>query len=249
MKYLRKFIALILFAAFLASAVISVGMIFAVKNINVTLLTYSEDSSESYAELKASLNVFKGESILFIGSDDIVKAIEDSNYTVASSEKIFPCTINVTLRERLETFAISVGGQFSMYDSDGKYLRRDDENRNVNDGSPNVELTGVAVEEIGEIAEIAAIFKEKFSSLRSIVSSITLEANKNIEGYVDKLFFNLRCGLKIEIDEYNEYTAEKLDKAYEKFVALSDRQKLSGTLRSYFFGGEDGEIRADYSAI
>ena len=95
-------VAFLIGLVFFAALVISLGMIFAVKNINVKLITYADEYAESYSQTKNSLNVFKGESIMFIGEENIAEAITDSRYSIASFEKIFPCTINVTLKERLE---------------------------------------------------------------------------------------------------------------------------------------------------
>ncbi|MDE7453767.1 MAG: hypothetical protein K2N22_05095, partial [Clostridia bacterium] len=241
MKFLRKILALVIGVAFVAAVVISIGLIFAVKNINVTVLAYCEDSTENYTDAKKSLASIKGESILFVGSKDIDKAIEGCNYSLVSYEKVYPCTINVTVKERLETFAVFVGGQYSFYDVDGVYLGRDAENVNNLDGSPNVEVTGVAVEEIGEVAKVASVFKEKFNALRSLVSSIEVDSNPQIADYTEKLFFNFKCGLKIELDNYKERTEEKIEAAYDLFAELSDRQKLGGTLRSYQV--EDGSVK------
>lgn len=240
-------VAFLIGLVFFAALVISLGMIFAVKNINVKLITYADEYGESYSQTKNSLNVFKGESIMFIGEENIAEAITDSRYSIAAFEKIFPCTINVTLKERLETFAVSVGGFYSVYDSDGKFLRSSVENANANDGSPNVELTGIAIENLSYIAGIASCFKDNFKALRSIVTSINLDSRPEVEGYTEKLVFNMRCGLKIQIDDYTRYTNEKILSAYEKFCTLTDRQKLGGTLRSYRMGGEEGIINADYS--
>lgn len=244
-KYLNKIVALVIGIVFVAAVIISLGKIFAIKNVNVTMLTYSEDCTESYNEAKDSFKKFKGESLLLVKSSDFVNAVNDSNYTVVSCEKKYPCTVNLVLKERLETFAVFVGGQYSMYDADGKFLRKCADNVNINDGSPNVELVGVAVEEIDEIAKISASFKVSFKALRSLVTSITLDTNSDIADYTEKLIFNLRCGLKVEIDNYNSYTGEKLEAAYSKFTTLSDREKLSGTVRSYH--RVDGEVNVVYT--
>lgn len=244
MKFLRKILALVIGLAFVAAVVISIGLIFAVKNINVTMLSYSEDSSGNYADAKKTLSSIKGESILFINSKDIDKAIDGCNYSLVTYEKVYPCTINVTVKERLETFAVSVGGQYSFYDADGVYLRKSSENLNNLDLSPNVEVTGVAIEEIGSVAKVAMQFKEKFKALRSLVSGIELDSKPQIADYTEKLFFNFKCGLVIEFDNYNELTEEKIEAAYNYFAKLSDRQKLGGVLRSYQL--EDGTVKAVY---
>ncbi|MDE6597259.1 MAG: hypothetical protein K2K60_01295 [Clostridia bacterium] len=251
MKYLRKIVALVIGVVFFAALVIGIGMIYAVKNINVTMVTYADDCSASYAEAKKSLSKFKGESILFVSTSDVAKAVADSNYTVASCKKKYPCTLNITLKERLETFAVASGEEeyriYNMYDNDGKYLRGIETNANINDGSPNLILNKVSAEKIPEVAAIAGSFKEIFGSLRSLVSSINLDVNSQIDDYTEKLFFNLHSGLVIEMDDYTDSPYEKLQAAFPKFAKLTDREKLGGTLRVYR-GGVEGEIRAEYSA-
>lgn len=245
MKYVKKIAALVIGIAFFAAVIICIGRIFAVRNVNVTLVTYSEDSTESYNNAKTALKRFKGESIIFLRSSDVSETFEGSNFTLTSCSKKYPCTINIVLKERLETFAVSVGGQYSMYDDEGKFLRKHTENENINDGSPNVEISGVTADEIEEVAKVAAAFKSEFKSLRSIVCGITLDSDSAIEDYTEKLIFKLRCGLKIELDNYAEYTEEKIGAAYAEFSRLTDGEKLNGTLRSYH--RLDGEIKTAYT--
>ena len=247
MKYVRKIVALLIGVVFFASLIIGLGVIFAVRNINVTLITYANDYSADYDAAKEKLKGFKGESIVFIETDDIVKTFSDSAYVVESCTKKYPATINVVLKQRLESFAIFVGGLYSMYDSDGEFLRRSINNENIVDASPNVELT-MPVEKIKEVAKIAGEFKSNFNALRSILSSISLDENENVDGYVEKLIFHLRSGVVVQIDDYKNNSAEKIEAAFKKYENLTDRQKLSGKIRSYKIGGESGVINADYSA-
>lgn len=244
MKYVRKIGALLIGIVFFAAVVISLGKIFAVKNVNVKMITYADDCTDSYIEVKKSLEGFKGGSLLFLNESSIAEALSEGNYTLVMCEKKYPCTVNVTVKERLETFAVFVGGIYSMYDNDGKFLRSGAENLNINDGSPNVELTGVPVENITKIADIAAIFKNEFKALRSLVKSIGLDVRPDVEGYTEKLYFNLRCGLTIQLNDYSQLTEEKISKVYEKFCSLTDREKLSGTLTG--FQDIAGTVKADY---
>lgn len=247
MKYIRKMVALIIGIAFFAALIICVGRIFAVKNINVNLITYEDDCTESYKKAKDALSVYKGESILFLSEKEIAEKLSGGNYVVTSCEKKYPCTINVTIKERLEIFAVSVGGLYSMYDGDGNFLRSSLENTNISDGTPNVELTGLAVEQLKTVAEIASSFKSNFGGLRSLVKSIKIDTRPEIEGYTDKLIFNTRCGILIQIDDYLNDYEEKISAAFQKYNTLSDRQKLSGRVRGYRIGDENGLINADYS--
>lgn len=105
MKYLRKITALVIAVAFVAAVIICMGVIFAVKNVNVTLRTYDEDlnryvvgadgvtvkdenglpvenpdyDAEAYSRItsaiKRPLIKFKGESILFIKKSEVGEAI------------------------------------------------------------------------------------------------------------------------------------------------------------------------------
>lgn len=248
MKYLRKMFMLIIGIAVFAALIICVGRIFAIKNININMITYEDDCSESYEIAKEALSVYKGESILFLSESDVTQKVIGGNYIVTSCEKKMPCTITVTIKERLELFAVAVGGRYSMYDNDGEFLRTGEENINDSDGNPNVEITGIATEQMRSIASIATSFKTNFGGLRSIVKSINLDSRPEIEGYSDKLIFNLRCGLTIQLDDYTQDYEEKISYAYKKFCSLSDKQKLGGKIRAYLVGGENGFINADYSA-
>ena len=247
MKYLRKLFMLLLGIAFFVALIICVGRIFAVRNINVNLITYEEDSTESYNKAKQTLSVYKGESMLFFNENEVAKKFAGSNYVVTSCEKKFPCTLNVTIKERLEIFAVSVGGLYSMYDGDGRFLRSDFENANDIDGTPNVEISGVATEQLETVASIAQLFKSSFGGLRSIVESINLDSRPNVEGYSDKLIFNLRCGLVIQFNDYSQEIEEKILAAYRRFSTLSDKQKLSGKIVCYRYVGENSFINANYS--
>lgn len=258
MKYLRKTVALLIGVAFVAAIVIGIGVIYAVKNVNVTILTYSDDEEtrkSDYEAVKDTLGAIKGGSILFISEKNVIDALEsgDSNYSFVSYEKIYPCTINVTLKERRETFAVSVGGKYSMFDAEGKFLRQSAENINVNDGHENLLIEGIAINEIEEIAKIAADFEAKLVQtgtriLRSTVESIVVDENKAISDYAERLVFNLKSGIKIELVNFRDLTEEKMKSAVEEYSSLTDRQKLGGTIRSYQIL-ESGEVRSLYSPV
>lgn len=248
MKFIRKmslfFVSIIIFA----TIVIGVGKIFAVKNINVTIMTYADDGNEKHKEIKELLSGVHGELILFANESSIATLLIDQSYSIVSYEKVLPCTINVALKERIETFAVNIGKtSYSMYDDDGVSIkgRRNENNIGV-DGFANVELIGINIEEITEIAKHANTFKKYFNGLRSMVSSIKVD-NKTVDGLTDKLVFNLYCGLRIQIDDYKHDLDDKIKVAHDKFLKLSDKEKLCGTLRSYRFGGDDGVINVDYS--
>jgi cell division septal protein FtsQ len=233
-----------------ASTVIGAGIIFSIKNVNVTLLTYSSDYEEGYTQTKAKLSSLKGESLILLDEDKITSSLDGNSYSLSSYEKVYPCTINVTVKERVETFAVSVGGRYSMYDSDGKFLRYSTENENIHDKSPNVVVYGAGVEQLEGVAKIVSKFKDIFNSLRSTVESVTLDYNSdNITSYIDKITFKMRCGVSIVICDYERLTEEKIQATYNKFSSLSDRDKLGGTVIGYELDLSDGAVFADYTPV
>ena len=79
------------------------------------------------------------------------------------------------------------------------------------------------MEQLPSVAGIAMSFKDTFGGLRSIVTSINIDSRPNIEGYSDKLIFNMRCGLIIQIDDYKDNSFEKITASYKK-VLFTQRQ-------------------------
>jgi len=60
-----------------------------------------------------------------------------------------------------------------------------------------------------------------------------------------EFIFNFRCGIKIELQDYSVYTAEKIDEAFREFSSLTGEQKLKGTI--YCFEDLDGIVRRTYN--
>lgn len=242
MKYLRKIIWLIIAVVFLASVIIGMGVIFSVKNVNVTLNSYSysaldemtkEEEKEVLAEIESIKNdVFEkygGTLMSYVNQEDLAKIFDDTFYILESFEKVYPCTINLTVKERREVFAISdENGNYSTYDSSGTLMRSNigsDEALNNIDKAPNVFINGTTTDkQIRSVASVASIFAEKFSSLRSIVEKIELQEKQG------NMIFTLRCGISVHIADYEISTADKIEAAYNKFLSLIGEEKLSGTI-------------------
>lgn len=240
MKYLRKIIWLVIAVAFIASVIIGLGVIFSVKNVNVTLRSYTysagmteEEEDGVNAEIKAVKDTlfdkFGGKLMGYVNEKDIAECFKDSDYTLASYEKVYPCTLNITVTERRETFFISGDdGTFSTYDSFGTLMRSGvsaDEAVNKIDKAPNIKVTGATTaEHIKDVARISSVFAEKFSALRSIVDSIDLRARYG------NVIITLRCGLDIYVTDYAILTGPKIQAAYNKFISLTGEQKLAGSI-------------------
>ena len=107
MKYIRKAIALVLVAVFIAAVAIGLSVIFAVRNINVFTVDYTasgdSDGTDEFADtvsgIRESLSQFEGRTIVTVNEEDISAIVAESGYAeFVSAERVYPCTINVTVK-------------------------------------------------------------------------------------------------------------------------------------------------------
>lgn len=255
MKFLRKVLAVCLAVVFLTALVIGAGIILSVQNVNVTYVYYDGDAhAAEYAETRGNLDKLKGSGLLFIGREDIEEKITDGgSLALESFEKVYPCTINIVIRERVETFALKTdGAAYAVYDEKGLYMRTGASAFNAADGCPDVSVYGADESSMPDVARICGYFGEIFSSFRRMVGSVTVtRISEN-----DVFEFNLRSGFIIRIYGWNvdggaDGDRAKLEKAYEKYSSLSDAQKLGGVLDviSGKDGGEPSVIFPGYPAF
>lgn len=249
MKHLRKISALVIALIMVASIAIGIGVIFSVRNINVALQSYA-DGDENVREVvkQEVLSSCKGRMISAVSEEDVINCLGEG-YTLESFEKVLPCTINITVRQRREAFAVLNGETYLMYDETGLLMRTAETNENAFDLSPNVILEGTETEEdVKAVAEVSEIFKSQsnFSSLRSLVDKIVFyKSRTSVSVEKDRITFYLRCGISVEINDFSQQTSEKISKAHKRFKELAGEQILSG--RIYTFTNADGEVVATYN--
>ncbi|MCD8372561.1 MAG: hypothetical protein LUD27_04605 [Clostridia bacterium] len=235
MKYIRRAIVIMLAAVFVAAAAIGVSVIFAVRNINVAVISYSSSAgesqnfSDSVSKVKTQLSSLTGSNLLGVDEDDISSLIPEDGYArFVSAEKVYPCTVNVTVEERVEAFAVlSEDGSYLVYDYNGEYIATKTENINNLDSCPNVLVSADGF--MAEAVEIASLFKEEFSALRSVVE--TLNVVKSESGVIAE--FGLYCGTTLRLVGLGEYDTQKLSALHAAFNSLSDCDKAEGTLSCY----------------
>lgn len=252
MKYLGK-IGAVIIAVLMATAIaVGIGVIYAVRNVNVTLLSYDGTDYENRTEIAAVKNSVlekcRGKVISSVSEDEVVACIDDG-YVLESFIKVYPCTVNIIVRQRRETFAVYNGTEYTTYDENGKFMRTTGENSNDRDGAPNLILEGTENgAEIEELAQICSMYRsrENFNSLRASVERIEIVKSKSsIVTDSDRLKIYMWCGLMLEIQDYKQHTEEKISKAYKCFAALSGEQKLTGTIYAIFLESS-GEVEARY---
>lgn len=241
MKYLRKVAALIIGVVFAAALIIGMGVIFAVKNVNIELKSFTYEAGEQSAvELIESfrtevLNKYRGTIIGFVKDDELAACFKDSGYKLESCERSLPCTLNLTLAEHREVFALAASSEtttYDIYDEEGEYLRtaaNAGEELNAVDHAPNVLLSGIrGVNDIKLVASVSAEYKKEFGALRSMVAGIELQSPPD---EMQNVTFTLHSGIKIRVVGIGEQLAGKLKKAHEVYDGITQsEQKLYGTV-------------------
>lgn len=227
MKHIRKLMAVGLAIIFLIALVIGTGVILSVRNVNVSFIEYSGDYTEEYTATRKNFDKLKGSGLLFISDADVYGKVTATDVlAVESYEKKFPCTVNIVLRERIETFTYKTDAGYSVYDERGKLIRNT-ENEPVNsvDDCPNV-LLKCEADEIEQLAAVCAAFNENFGALRRMVESVETTVYPGLE-YIDINFYS---GFVISVHDWKVSGAQKIKKAYDKYNELSEYAKISGSI-------------------
>lgn len=243
MSYVRKIVVFILSILFLAAVVVGMSVVFAVRNVNVELLKYSEEYLDEYEESKENLAKLKGTSILYLSEDDVKSCVSSGHMVLQSFEKVFPCTINVVIKERVETFAFKTSSGYEIYDEDGILIGSSPQNVNGVDGCPNV-LLQVAPGEIAEAVQMCGYFSERFSALRGAVESV--EIRGAAFGVDSTMTLKLFSGLTLVVIDYEVYPEQKMEAIYNEYLLLSSRQRLYGSILASAPGGELSAVAAAY---
>ncbi len=250
MKYIRKVTALVLSIIFCAAIVIGVGVIYSVKNVNVEFVDYSGEHIAEYEQTKENLNKLKGSGLLFLSDSDVESKLSDSGViAVESYERIYPCTVNVKLKERVECFAVKSGEVFSVYDEDGKFMRsvrsENGEYLNALDKSPDIMVASdggknLSDEEFVCVAALCKGVKTSFGAQRKIIESITVYDSLNTAN------IKFRSGLSISVWDWKNNAGKKIEAVYTAYLNLNDKQRTSGRI-TVSESEQGGEITAKYS--
>lgn len=246
MRYVRKVLVIGLIVVFLIALVIGAGVIFSVRNVNVTYINYSSSSDAEYEQCKKKLKEIKGSSLLFLKDGDIdEKIIYSQSIAVESYEKIFPCTVNVVLKERVESYAVKTADGYTLYDEDGEKIKTvsgETTPLNALDGCPDV-LLDAKEKDVKAVVKLCNRFKEEFGSVRRLLESVSAQSFFGME----IAEFKFRSGLTISVSGWRNYGELKIEKAFELYEGLNDSQKAGGSI-TVVDGLNGASASAKYSA-
>lgn len=234
MRYVRKVTALVLAIIFCAAIVIGIGVIYSVKNVNVEFVDYSGEYGEEFDKTVENLNKLKGSGLLFLSGEEVENKISDGKVLALESyERIYPCTVNVKIKERVECFVVISSESVAIYDEDGVFMRnvRAENGVYLNglDSSPDIVLNCVGngqllPEDYKSVAALCKEIKSSFGALRKIVNSVTVYNSLNTANVA------FRSGLSLAVSEWKNNAEGKIKAVFAEYNNLSDKQRVCGII-------------------
>ena len=220
---MRKKTVVILLTAllFIAIAVLGVSTVFRVRSAKVDAEVISQAATEEVEELQKRLQAAYDKDSTFRVNDKKAKEIlEDFPYfRMTGFSKSYPDKIVVKVTEDAEVFA--------MEKADSEVSG--DKGEKINGG-----------DNVNAMLDVCALMAEELNGLRDNVVSI------QVAKYAPEFCIVMREGVKIYIGEPAVMTREKAAAAIEKYLSLTDAQRMKGRI-AVAANGE--EIRVDYSEI
>lgn len=254
----RAIIATIVsFVLLIAVVAAGIAAVFTVTMVDSAFSVYSEAGREDAIEIRKRLDKFVGKSAVALKLDDLERIVtEYDGFRVESVEKKYPSTVKISIKERKETFAAISAGGFSVYDEQGCYLYEKTENINRIDGGNNVLLVGFAFQAQpreklqGEYAEeffSTVEVLEQLGEYRSNFLKFELfKAGSSANRTNDFFYLYTREGVVIKIKNPAGHTADKVSKALQRYLELSDRERVTGSINVTDNLLQEGEISVSY---
>lgn len=242
------------FVLLLAVVAAGLNLVFTVSYMDVAFYAFSETGEREAVLLKEELDGFVGKSTTFLKQSDVEETVSKyPGFRLDGFHKKFPHTVEIKLSERRETYAFrSADGKYAVLDEAGNFLYDKDENANRT-GGENILLDGFSFSVSAEgktegqyaerLAEVFSVLDETFTAPRANVLGIRLE--RPASDLKNDLFcFVMREGVKIDLLNPSEKTAEKMRAALEKYLSLKDGERICGRITVADAGGD---IKTEYS--
>jgi len=244
-------------AIILLFAVIAAGLnaVFTITYVKAEFNTFSAEGERDAGELQAKLDQFVGKSTTFFKLDRVTAAVEEYPcFRLESVGKKFPKTIELTVSERKEMFAVSKENGFSVLDEEGVYLSDREENVSRT-GGENIVLNGFEMSlsagklatgnYVGDLLSAFSVFSEQLGEPRANVKSVTLEQHgSGLDPRMNTFNIVMQEGVTIEIHNPSYLPEEKAEEAVNTYLSLKDGDRFYGFIT--VTDTTSGEIRCNY---
>ena len=229
------------FVLLLAVVIAGLNAIFTVTAVNAEFTVFSSDGQSEANSLKTELDAFTGKSSVFLDLNDVQKTVEKyPAFRVERVEKAYPAAVEVRVRERRETYACKTENGYAVFDETGAYLYDKQENENRLGGknilleafrftfSSRERAEGQYAEELFQTLDV---FTEHLTEVRANIERVALvmpAAESTTRNHF--FYFYMREGVIIQIKNPLELTKEKATAAVQKYLSLSDMERVQGVI-------------------
>lgn len=250
----KKVVIILTTLVVLAIAFLSVTTVFRVRGVTVETEVISEVAKEEAQVLqKRLLEAYKHDSSFLVKDKKAKEIIEEFPYfRLTGFEKSYPDRITVSVAEHVESYAVKKADSEEYYiiGEDGLILSIRESSLNRFDNSPNVIIEGEGLNVSGEkgqklvgdskwdaLLQFCNRFSEKLNGLRDNVTTVT------VSKYAPEYCLIAREGVKIYVGTPETMTVEKSEAAAEKYLSLTDAERMKGMI---MVESKDGEVLVSY---
>lgn len=259
MRIRKKTIWIIVLTAviFVSMATLGITSVYRVDTVTLNASVISEEANMEAALLQTRLEeAYDKRSSFGVDKAEAEKILADfPHFRLTGFEKSYPNRIIVSVTEDAEVYAVPVGeGNYYILGADGMVLGIRDSYINRLDGAANVFLNGLQVsgdkgmqlsgdECLEPLLEFCQKASKTLSGLRRNVISVDVIRNTSV---LEEALFkvSMREGVKIYIGNPTQLTEEKARLAMEKYLSLSDEDRLIGRIA---VSDRDGDVIVSYS--
>ncbi len=238
---------------FLSAVALGVSNVFRVDGVAVEATTVSEQAKADAVELQGKLTeLYKDESMFKVGEEKTAEALKSYPYLRLSGfEKAYPNKLVIAVTEDYEVYAVEANNGYYILGRDGSILAERETPANRLDGADNVLLKGLTAtgEKGGELSgdvcllPMLTLCKEMDRALEGIRANVL---SVEVMLRTPQTFFvvTMKEGVKIYVGNPSALTERKAIEAVNKYLSLSDGERMTGRIAVYDGGGE---VFASYS--
>lgn len=231
---------------FLSAALLGTTSVFRVDSVTLVSSVVSAQAKQEANELRARLNeAYAGDGIFFADETEANEILQDFPYfRLTRFEKEYPNRLRIEVTEDAEVYAVESqkAGEYFILGGDGTVLEIRDSYLNRLDGSSNVVIKGLSVsgekgkplsggKALDTLLAFCGRVGERLNGLRDNILSVT------VTSFNPEYTIKTSEGVTICVADVERLTKEKADAVIDKYLSLSDEERLWGKIMA----GDDGE--------
>ncbi len=237
-----------------STAILSVATVFRVRAVDVKAAVISSLAEEEAEELKIRLlEEYKNDSTFSVNDKKAKAVIEEFPYfRITGFEKVFPDRLVIHVSEDAECYAVEKKdtSEYYIVNSEGLVLSIRDSALNRLDQYPNIIISGDGLSVSGEKGQ-KLLGGETWETLLAFCNDMAKDLNGlrdnvvsiTVSKYAPEYCISMREGVRIYVGTPGEMTAEKAKAAVEKYLSLTDAQRMKGKI---MIGAKDGNLIVSY---